>query len=224
MRMMRALWAYRGFILGSVRREFQSKYSNSLLGAAWTVINPLAMIVVYTVIFSQVMQAKLPGVDSKFAYSIYLCAGVLTWTFFAEVVTQSITCALYFLRGILLGLRNNACTLDFAFGTGLLDNLSSVFFSVRHADMQVRFGRCLDQTDASLRLCQVSFAFFGRSQPVSNFLASLINCLCQGRPDELHRDPTQDKEHDHLEKDRRVQIHGRFPITAMPHRQNVSQG
>ena len=89
MRMMRALWAYRGFILGSVRREFQSKYSNSLLGAAWTVINPLAMIVVYTVIFSQVMQAKLPGVDSKFAYSIYLCAGVLTWTFFAEVVSRT---------------------------------------------------------------------------------------------------------------------------------------
>ena len=44
-------WAYRGFILGSVKREFQSKYRNSLLGAAWTVLNPLAMIVVYTVIF-----------------------------------------------------------------------------------------------------------------------------------------------------------------------------
>ncbi len=89
LRMVMALWAYRGFILGSVRREFQSKYSNSLLGAAWTVINPLAMIVVYTVIFSQVMQAKLPGVDSQFAYSIYLCAGVLTWTFFAEVVSRT---------------------------------------------------------------------------------------------------------------------------------------
>ncbi len=50
----RALWAYRGFILGSVKREFQSKYRNSLLGAAWTVLNPLAMIVVYTVIFAEV--------------------------------------------------------------------------------------------------------------------------------------------------------------------------
>lgn len=81
-----ALWNYRGFIFGSVKREFQSKYRNSLLGAAWTVINPLAMIIVYTVIFSQIMKAKLPGVDSTFAYSIYLCAGVLTWGLFAEIV------------------------------------------------------------------------------------------------------------------------------------------
>ena len=65
--MVRALWNYRGFILGSVKREFQSKYRNSLLGAAWTVLNPLAMIIVYTVIFSQVMRAKLPGIDSSFA-------------------------------------------------------------------------------------------------------------------------------------------------------------
>lgn len=83
--MLKALWAYRGFILGSVKREFQSRYQNSLLGAAWTVLNPLAMIVVYTVIFSQVMRARLPGVDSTFAYSIYLCAGVLTWGLFADI-------------------------------------------------------------------------------------------------------------------------------------------
>ena len=42
--MFRALWNYRGFIIGSVKREFQSKYRNSLLGAAWAVLNPLAMI------------------------------------------------------------------------------------------------------------------------------------------------------------------------------------
>lgn len=86
MQMLKALWAYRGFIYGSVKREFQSKYRNSLLGAAWTIINPLAMIVVYTVIFSQIMRAKLPGIDSSFAYSIYLCAGTLTWGLFAEIV------------------------------------------------------------------------------------------------------------------------------------------
>ena len=89
MQMFKALWAYRGFIVGSVKREFQAKYSNSLLGAAWTVINPLAMILVYTIVFSQVMRAKLPGADSQFAYSVYLCAGVLTWTFFSETVSRA---------------------------------------------------------------------------------------------------------------------------------------
>lgn len=83
---LQPIWAYRGFVLGTVKREFQSKYRNSLLGAAWNIINPLAMIVVYTVIFAQVMRAKLPGVDSTFGYSIYLCAGVLTWGLFVEMV------------------------------------------------------------------------------------------------------------------------------------------
>lgn len=87
--MLRSLWSYRGFVLSSVKREFQSKYRNSLLGAAWTVLNPLAMIIVYTVIFSQVMRTKLPGADSSFAYSIYLCAGILTWGLFAELTTRS---------------------------------------------------------------------------------------------------------------------------------------
>jgi len=87
--MLRSVWSYRGFISGSVKREFQSRYRNSLLGAAWTVLNPLAMIVVYTVIFSQVMKAKLPGVDNGFGYSIYLCAGVLTWGLFADIVSRA---------------------------------------------------------------------------------------------------------------------------------------
>jgi lipopolysaccharide transport system permease protein len=88
---LRNLAAYRGFILGSVQREFQTKYRNSILGAAWTVLNPLAMIVVYTVIFSQVMHNRLPGSSSAFGYSIYLCAGVLTWNLFAEITTKGQT-------------------------------------------------------------------------------------------------------------------------------------
>lgn len=88
--MIRKILAYRDFILGSVKREFQLKYRNSILGAAWTVIQPAAMILVYTVVFSQVMRARFPGADSPFAYSIYLCAGVLTWGLFAEILGRSV--------------------------------------------------------------------------------------------------------------------------------------
>lgn len=87
--MLRPVWAYRGFVLGNVKREFQLKYRNSLLGAAWTVLQPLAMILVYTLIFAQIMQAKLPGVEGMFGYSIFLCAGILTWGLFAEISTRS---------------------------------------------------------------------------------------------------------------------------------------
>ena len=64
--MLRGLWRYRGFVLGSVQREFQSKYRNTMLGAAWTVLSPLAMILVYTLIFSQVMKSRLPGDTSEY--------------------------------------------------------------------------------------------------------------------------------------------------------------
>ena len=86
---IRAIWAYRGFILGNVKREFQTKYRNSLFGAVWNIINPLSMIVVYTVIFSQLMKSRLPGVDGAFAFSIYLCTGVLTWGLFSEISTRA---------------------------------------------------------------------------------------------------------------------------------------
>ena len=87
--LLKSIWNFRGFVAGSVKREFQSKYRNSVLGALWTVLNPLAMIVVYTVIFSQIMKAKLPGADSYYAYSIYLCAGIIAWGLFAEIVGRS---------------------------------------------------------------------------------------------------------------------------------------
>jgi lipopolysaccharide transport system permease protein len=91
MRLIKELWAYRGFVSSCVKREFRSKYINSLFGFAWIVINPIATIAVYTVIFAQVMRAKLPGVDSTFAYSIFLCSGVLTWGLFTEITTRSQT-------------------------------------------------------------------------------------------------------------------------------------
>ncbi len=89
MGMIRALWAFRGFVLGSVQREFNGKYRESLLGAFWSVANPLAMIIVYTVVFGQLMRPSLVGYEGKpFAFSIYLCAGLITWGFFSEMLTR----------------------------------------------------------------------------------------------------------------------------------------
>jgi lipopolysaccharide transport system permease protein len=87
--MFRSLWAYRGFILANVQREFQQRYTHSLLGGLWAVLNPLTLIVIYTVIFAGIMQPRLAGrEDQAFAYSVYLCAGLLPWTAFAELVNR----------------------------------------------------------------------------------------------------------------------------------------
>ena len=85
--MLKALWAYRSFVWSSVLREFNGKYRESLLGAFWSVANPLAMIVIYTVVFGQLMRPTLAGHESTpFAFSIYLCAGVITWGLFGEML------------------------------------------------------------------------------------------------------------------------------------------
>ena len=88
---VRAIWQYRGFVWGMVSREFQARYLHSLLGSAWAVLTPAAMIAIYTVIFSQVMHARLPGLDDTFAYSIFLCAGLLPWNYFVEVLARCLT-------------------------------------------------------------------------------------------------------------------------------------
>lgn len=86
--MFSALWHYRSFILISIAQEIRSRYAGSLLGSSWAVLQPLMMIVIYTIIFSQVMQARLPGAGNGFAYSVYLCAGALPWMYFAEILQR----------------------------------------------------------------------------------------------------------------------------------------
>ncbi len=93
--MLRTCYEKRHFIVESVKREFFSRYTHSLLGAAWAVLNPLSMVMVYMLVFSQVMRTKLPGIESGFAYSIYLCAGILPWGLFTEI---SIRCVNIFVE------------------------------------------------------------------------------------------------------------------------------
>jgi len=89
--MIDSIWQYREFIYSCVKREFQAKYKGSLFGVAWAVFHPLAIIFVYTVVFSQIMKSKLAGMaDVPFAYSLYLCAGVLTWGLFTETLTRCV--------------------------------------------------------------------------------------------------------------------------------------
>ena len=79
-----ALWRYRGFVLSMVKREFRGRYLGSLLGSLWSILSPMAMVFIYTVIFSQVMRAKLVASNDTWAYGVFLCSGLLTWNYFSE--------------------------------------------------------------------------------------------------------------------------------------------
>lgn len=86
--MFKALWAYRGFVLSSIRNELQGRFSRSKLGGVWMIIHPLAQVAIFALILSNVLAAKLPGIDNKNAYALYLMAGTLAWSFFAELINR----------------------------------------------------------------------------------------------------------------------------------------
>jgi lipopolysaccharide transport system permease protein len=88
--LMRDAWRFRGFIRGSVRRELQLRYLGTQFGAFWMVAQPLATILVYTVVFANLMKPSLPGQTSQYAYAIYLCSGVLTWTLFTDMLNRCV--------------------------------------------------------------------------------------------------------------------------------------
>ncbi|MEZ9464553.1 ABC transporter permease [Vibrio splendidus] len=85
------LWTYRYFILSSIRTEFRSRFARSKLGGLWMILNPLAMVLIYALVLSQIMTAKLPGVSTQYSYPIYILSGVIGWTLFSEVLNRCLT-------------------------------------------------------------------------------------------------------------------------------------
>jgi len=88
--MLLAVWSYRYFIVSSIKTEFKSRFIRSKLGGLWMVLHPLAQVLVYALILSHIMTAKLPGVVSTYAYPIYILSGMLAWTLFSEILNKSL--------------------------------------------------------------------------------------------------------------------------------------
>jgi lipopolysaccharide transport system permease protein len=83
-------WRYRHFILSSIRTDFRLRVARSRLGILWVVIAPLMQVAIFSLILSAIMSHRLPGIDNRFAYSIYLMAGFLAWFPFVEIVNRSV--------------------------------------------------------------------------------------------------------------------------------------
>lgn len=86
---MKELIRFRSYIWGSVRREFNLRFRGSVLGASLVFITPAIQIAIYALVFGSLLKGRLPGNDSPYAYPIYLCAGLLLWNLFAEIVQRS---------------------------------------------------------------------------------------------------------------------------------------
>ncbi|GGI46252.1 transport permease protein [Paenibacillus marchantiophytorum] len=85
---MNSIWKYRKYIWDNSISELKNRYAGSSLGAVWNVLQPLFQILIFTYIFSQVMIAKLPNMESSSAFAIYLCAGLIPWISFSDIIVR----------------------------------------------------------------------------------------------------------------------------------------
>ena len=81
-------WNYRLFIWRSAMSDLRHRYAGSTMGVFWNVLIPLAQILIYTLVFSQIMKIRLPGAGSTVVFAIYLCSGLLPWLGFSECVSR----------------------------------------------------------------------------------------------------------------------------------------
>jgi lipopolysaccharide transport system permease protein len=86
--MLRDLWSYRNFVFSSIRNELVSRFVRSKLGGVWMIIQPLAQVAIFALILSNVLAARLPGIESKYGYASYLLAGILAWSLMEEILNR----------------------------------------------------------------------------------------------------------------------------------------
>jgi lipopolysaccharide transport system permease protein len=78
-----AIASHREFLRNLVFRDLKLKYRGSVLGFLWSLLNPLAIVVAYTVAFKYILQSPQPD------YPFFVLLGVLAWTFFSSAVAMS---------------------------------------------------------------------------------------------------------------------------------------
>ncbi len=67
-----------------VRQDLIDRYRSDLLGVVWLFLQPLIYIALFSAVFSTLMRARLPGIESGYGYTVYLIAGLLAWNAFSQ--------------------------------------------------------------------------------------------------------------------------------------------
>jgi lipopolysaccharide transport system permease protein len=82
---LKDIWAYRELLFFLTWRDVKVRYKQTALGAAWAILQPLFMMIIFTIFFG-----RLAGVASQgIPYPLFALAGLVPWTFFANAITAS---------------------------------------------------------------------------------------------------------------------------------------
>jgi len=122
---LRDLWQYRDLLYILTSRDVKVRYKQTLLGAAWAVIQPLFTMLIFTLFFGRLAGMPSDGIP----YPLFAYAGLLPWTFFSNAVTNSgnslvgnsnLITKVYFPRMIIPMASVGSGLVDFVIAFGLL--------------------------------------------------------------------------------------------------------
>lgn len=86
MKTIKDIYEYREMIVNLVRQDLRSRYQGSVLGFLWTFLNPLLQLMIYTLVFSNIMRS---GIEH---YAIFLFVALIPWMFFSSSVSGGASC------------------------------------------------------------------------------------------------------------------------------------
>ena len=119
------IWAYRELLFFLTWRDVKVRYKQTALGAAWAILQPLFMMIIFTIFFG-----RFAGVDSQgMPYPVFALAGLVPWTFFSNAISSSgnslvgsanLITKVYFPRLIVPTAAMLAGLVDFLLSFGLL--------------------------------------------------------------------------------------------------------
>jgi lipopolysaccharide transport system permease protein len=122
---LRELWRFRELLYFLTWRDIKVRYKQTLLGAAWAVVQPFATMVVFSLFMSRLGDAGANDIP----YPLFVFAGLLPWTFFANAIAaaggsvvgnQNLVTKVYFPRLIIPISAAGAGLVDFAIAFGML--------------------------------------------------------------------------------------------------------
>ena len=129
---LRDLWAFRELLYFLTWRDIKVRYKQTALGAAWAVIQPLAMMIIFTFCFSKLIRVPTEGVPASLFYFV----GIMPWMFFSNALTSGsnslianahLITKVYFPRMIIPAASVGAMLLDFAIAFVLLFGLMPLY-------------------------------------------------------------------------------------------------
>jgi len=84
---LRELWEYRELVYFLALRDVQAQYKQAAFGIAWAVLQPLAGVLLFTVVFSKLAHISSEGIS----YPVFALVGYLVWTYFSTTITTAAT-------------------------------------------------------------------------------------------------------------------------------------